>query len=66
MKDGAGITTRRRFLEVSGAALAAAAAAVTAEGQEKKPVRSPGHNQANEEQPGPNNTALDAENPSSV
>jgi oxalate decarboxylase len=56
--------TRRRFLEVSGAALAAAMVPV-AQAQEK-PVRSADHSAPNEEQPGENNTALDDENPSSV
>src|SRR5450432_3314072 len=56
-------STRRRFLGVSGAALAGAAMAPLAQAQQ---VRSADHNQHNEEQPGENNTALDAENPSSV
>ncbi|MGC2399628.1 MAG: cupin domain-containing protein [Acidobacteriaceae bacterium] len=56
--------TRRRFLGVSGAALAAAMVPL-AQAQEK-PVRSADHNQPNEEQPGENNQALDDENPSSV
>src|ERR1700761_1081539 len=52
------LSTRRKFLGVGGAAVAAVAM-----GQQ---VQSPDHNQPNEEQPGENNTALDAENPSSV
>jgi oxalate decarboxylase len=56
--------TRRRFLEVSGAALAAAMVPL-AQAQEA-PVRSKDHNQPNEEQPGENNQALEDENPSSV
>ena len=59
-------TTRRRFLEVSGAALAAAAAAPMADGQERKVPRSADHHLPNEEQPGPNNVRLDEQNPSSV
>jgi oxalate decarboxylase len=58
--------TRRRFLEVSGAALAAAAMVPLAQGQQEKPVRSADHSAPNEEQPGENNTSLDDENPSSV
>jgi oxalate decarboxylase len=58
--------TRRKFLEVSGAALAAAAMAPRGNAQQEKNPRSKDHNQPNEEQPGENNTALDAENPSSV
>ena len=54
------MATRRRFLGVSGAALAAAAMTPLVEGQQDK------HNKPNEEQPGENNTALDDENPSSV
>ena len=57
------VPTRRRFLGVSGAALAAAAMVPLAPGQQ---VRSKEHNQPNEEQPGENNNPLDAENPSSV
>ena len=57
-EDHSRLSTRRKFLGVSGAALAAAAM-----GQQ---VRSDDHGQPNEEQPGENNTALDAENPSSV
>src|SRR5580693_9766299 len=57
-EDHSRLSTRRKFLGVSGAALAAAAM-----GQQ---VRSDDHSKPNEEQPGENNTALDAENPSSV
>src|SRR5580692_207335 len=57
-EDQSRLSTRRKFLGVSGAALAAAAM-----GQQ---VRSDDHSKPNEEQPGENNTALDAENPSSV
>ena len=57
-EDHSRLSTRRKFLGVSGAAIAAAAM-----GQQ---VRSDDHSKPNEEQPGENNTALDAENPSSV
>ena len=59
------VTTRRRFREVSGAALAAAAAVPGLDAQEKAP-RSADHHLPNEVQPGPNNRVLDALNPSSV
>ena len=62
MSEKAG-PTRRRFLGVSGVALASA---VMAHGQEKQVPRSADHRLPNEEQPGANNSALDAENPSSV
>src|SRR5580658_599336 len=61
--DFSRVPTRRRFLGVSGAALAAAAMVPLAQAQQ---VRSKDHNQPNEEQPGENNSPLDAENPSSV
>jgi oxalate decarboxylase len=70
------VVTRRRFLEVGGAALAAVAAATPLAAQqgqkehqgaqENKVPRSPDHHLPNEEEPGPKNVALDAENPSSV
>jgi oxalate decarboxylase len=59
-------STRRAFLGVSGAALAAAAMVPLANAQQEKSARSQDHSQPNEEQPGENNAALDAENPSSV
>ncbi len=65
-EDLAKVTTRRRFLEVSGAALAAVAAAPVAEAQERAVPRSADHHLPNEVQPGRNNAAVDAENPSSV
>jgi oxalate decarboxylase len=65
-KESSQAPTRRRFLGVSGAALAAAAMVPLANAQQEKPTRSADHNQPNEEQPGENNAALDAENPSSV
>jgi oxalate decarboxylase len=65
-EDRSQVTTRRRFLGVSGAALAGAAVVPLVEAQEKIVPRSPDHHLPNEQQPGPNNAALDAENPSSV
>jgi oxalate decarboxylase len=65
-EDRSQITTRRRFLGVSGAALAGAAVVPLVEAQEKMVQRSPDHHLPNEQQPGPNNIALDAQNPSSV
>jgi oxalate decarboxylase len=65
-EDRSQATTRRRFLGVSGAALAGAAVVPLMEAQEKMLQRSPDHHLPNEQQPGPNNTALDAQNPSSV
>ena len=57
--------SRRRFLEGGSAALAAVAGMQVAQGQQKVP-RSPDHHLPNETEPGPNNTTLDRENPSSV
>ena len=65
-EDRSQVTTRRRFLGVSGAALAGAAVVPLVEAQQKMVQRSPDHHLPNEQQPGPNNTALDAQNPSSV
>src|ERR1700735_650666 len=65
-KESSQVPTRRSFLGVSGAALAAAAMVPLANAQQEKPTRAADNNQPNEEQPGENNTALDAENPSSV
>jgi oxalate decarboxylase len=67
-QNPASVVTRRRFLEVSGAAIAAVAAtAPLAAQQAQQPVpRSPDHHLPNEQQPGPNNDPLSAENPSSV
>jgi oxalate decarboxylase len=61
-KESSQAPTRRTFLGVSGAALAAAAMIPLANAQQEKPVRSTDHNQPNEQQPGENNAALDAEN----
>ena len=65
-EDRSQVTTRRRFLGVSGVALAGAAVVPLVEAQEKMVPRSPDHHLPNEQQPGPNNPSLDAENPSSV
>ena len=65
-EDLSGVTTRRRFLEVGGAALAAVATVSMAQGQEHKGNQSSDHSQPNEKQPGEINAAMDAENPSSV
>src|SRR6202008_4811824 len=58
--------SRRRFLGVGSAALAAVAGRKIAEGQEKKVPLSPYHHLPNESEPGSNNTVLDKQNPSSV
>src|SRR5882762_9081832 len=59
--------TRRGMLHVGSAALASVAAITVADAQEKKMAdRSPDHHLANEREPGPNNSALEAENPDSV
>jgi len=66
---GAGFT-RRHFLGVSGAALAAAVATPAIEAQTARPagkqITSPDHHLQNEAQPGPVDAAIGAENPSSV
>lgn len=56
--------SRRKFVGLGSAALAAALQA--AHGQEQKVPRSPDHTLPNESEPGPNNTVLDKQNPSSV
>jgi oxalate decarboxylase len=61
MEDNAPEVTRRKFIGVASTALAATAT-VAAQSQSGKDT----HNEPNEEQPGANNTALDAENPDSV
>src|ERR1700691_3514890 len=58
--------TRRKFLGVASTALAASAAAAAQSQESHKAVRSPDHSQPNEKEPGPNNTALEGENPNSV
>jgi oxalate decarboxylase len=63
------VTSRRKFLGVTGAAIAGAAttAALAQQPQQNgTPVRSPNHTLPNEQQVGPTNPALDALNPSSV
>jgi oxalate decarboxylase len=61
MENNAAEVTRRQFIGVASTALAATA---TAAAQSESSKGS--HNTPNEEQPGANNTALDAENPDSV
>jgi oxalate decarboxylase len=63
--------SRRKFVGVSSAALAMAAAlprgyAQQSNGSDKKAIHSPDHHLPNEKEPGAKNTALDAENPNSV
>ncbi len=62
------VTSRRTFLGAGGAALAGAAAlAPLLQAQQAgQAPRTPDHHLPNEQQPGPNNRSLDAENPSSV
>ena len=59
------VVSRRKFLGVSSAALAAAAGLQVAGAQEKKVPRSADHHLPNETEPGPNNLVLDKQNPSS-
>ena len=64
--QGAAVT-RRHFISVSGAAIAAVAAAAPLAAQQQTNVpRSPDHHLPNEQQPGPNNNVLGAQNPDSV
>jgi oxalate decarboxylase len=58
--------TRRHFLSVSGAAIAAVAAAAPLAAQQQNVPRSADHHLPNEQQPGPNNKVSDALNPDSV
>jgi oxalate decarboxylase len=58
--------SRRKFMGAGPAAVAAAAALQAAQAQEAKPIRSQDHHLPDESQPGPNNTALDDQNPNSV
>jgi oxalate decarboxylase len=58
--------TRRHFLSVSGAALAAVAAAAPLAAQQAGVPRSADHHLPNEQQPGPNNTVLGGQNPDSL
>jgi oxalate decarboxylase len=61
MENDASEVTRRKFIGVASTVLAATAT-VAAQSQSQKDT----HNKPNEEQPGANNTALDAENPDAV
>jgi oxalate decarboxylase len=65
-KDDSAPVTRRHFLSVSGAALAAATTLPVAAQQASQQVRSNGHHLPNEQQVGPNNTVNDSLNPDSV
>jgi oxalate decarboxylase len=60
--------SRRQFLGTGSAALVAIAGipAAVAAAQETQPIRSADHHLKNEEEPGPNNTVLDQQNPNSV
>jgi oxalate decarboxylase len=72
MAEDDGKISRRKFVGVSSAAALALAAtlprsyAQQSEQSEKKPIHSPDHHLPNEKEPGPKNSALDAENPDSV
>jgi oxalate decarboxylase len=70
-EDQSRVTSRRKFLGATGAALVAATSVPLLDAQQSaqqnaKPVRTPDHSAPNEQQPGPNNHPLDQENPSSV
>src|ERR1700704_6310634 len=56
--------TRRGILQVGSTALAAATTLTVAKAQQQ--IRSPDHHLPNESDPGPKNSALDAQNPDSV
>ena len=67
MSDDFGEVTRRKFLGVGSAAVLAAVTAGVAGGQEAtKPQRSPDHHLPNEQNHGPQNPPLEAENPNAV
>jgi oxalate decarboxylase len=67
MSDEKEEVTRRKFLGAGSAAVLAAAAASVAAAQEAtKPPRSQDHHLPNEQNHGPQNPALEAENPSAV
>jgi oxalate decarboxylase len=67
LKSELGAVTRRHFLSVSGAALAAVAAAAPLAAQQQTNVpHSADHHLPNEQQAGPNNTVNDGLNPDSV
>jgi len=57
--------SRRRFLENSSAALAAVAGLQATALAQQKSDRTPNHTGVNEQEPGPKNAPLDAQNPSS-
>ena len=60
------VLSRRRFLEGTAAALAmATGGSALAQQVQESPVRSPNHTLPNESEPGPKNTMLDDQNPSS-
>ena len=62
-----GSVSRRRFLEAGSAVLVAAAGMQVAQGQgQEKPAQTPNHTGVNETEPGPKNSPLDGQNPSSV
>jgi oxalate decarboxylase len=63
--NGAAVT-RRHFLSVSGAALAAVAAAAPLAAQQVGVPRSADHHLPNEQEPGPNNTVLGDQNTDSL
>jgi oxalate decarboxylase len=64
--DWRGGISRRRFIRTWSAAVAAALGSGAAQAQENQVPRSTDHHLSNESEPGPNNTRLDSENPSSV
>jgi len=67
MSEDFGEVTRRKFLGVGSAAVLAVATAGVAGAQEAtKPQRSPDHHLPNEQNYGPQNPLLEAENPSAV
>jgi oxalate decarboxylase len=67
MSEDFGEFTRRKFLGVGSAAVLAAATAGVAGGQEAtKPQRTPDHHLPNEQNHGPQNPPLEAQNPSAV
>jgi oxalate decarboxylase len=65
-KSDSSAVTRRHFLSVSGAALAAATAVPLAAQQASQEIRSKDHHLPNEQQVGPNNAVNDSLNPDSV
>ena len=65
-KSDSSPVTRRHFLSVSGAALAAATTVPLAAQQASQEIRSKDHHLPNEQQVGPNNAVNDSLNPDSV